>query len=418
MRYARHLAVLATSLVIIATASVLWPTPQTDTAPATIGDAPPVCITLAAVGDLLMHMPVVHSAYDSNTGRYDFREIFAPVVSYLSYPNYTIANLETRLAGATWGYYGYPLFNTPAELACNLRDAGVDLLATANNHSLDMGWDGIVNTLDNIDAAGLAHIGTYRSAAEKATPFIVNVHGIKLAFLNYTASTNGLPVPPGKEFAVNLLDPAAVIAEAEAARNLGADLVIAVLHFGVEYQRWPSEDQRRLATELCAHGVDVIIGSHPHVVQPVERITVQRGSKTHQCVVAYSLGNFISNQRWRYSDSGIILYLEIKKTPEGTGVGGINYLPVWVQKRMEDGRWRYRILPAQPDILAAAGTRLSPAEEARLAEVWEEITAHLNNPAQRILPYGTSVSTGSPGGHFPARPETSCKSQGSGRPGT
>jgi len=417
MRYVRRFAALTIALAMIVAASLFWPGPETDTAPTTGADPQPVRILLAAVGDLLMHMPVVNSAYDRDTGGYDFSGMFAPVTSYLSCADYTIANLETRLAGPAGGYHGYPLFNTPAELARDLREAGIDLLATANNHSLDMGWDGIVKTLHNIEAAGLAHVGTYRAPSEKATPFIADVRGIKLAFLNYTATTNGLPIPPGKEFAVNLLDPATVIAEADAARKLGADLVVAVLPFGLEYQRQPGEDQRRLAHELCASGVDVIIGSHPHVVQPIERVTVQRGGQPYTCVIAYSLGNFISNQRWRYSDSGIILYLDIEKTDEGTFVRGVSYLPVWVQKRMNGTRCEYRVLPVHPDVSSAARNQLLPEEQRRLAEVWEEVTTHLSNPAAGILPYGTPAATDCQDGRSPVKYETFYKSRDNGRPG-
>ncbi|MCL6560965.1 MAG: CapA family protein [Firmicutes bacterium] len=341
-----------------------------------------------------MHLPVVDSTYDLKTGAYNFSQLFSPVAPYLKRADYTVVNLETRLAGPTHGYHGYPLFNTPADLAQHLQKAGVDLVATANNHSLDMGWDGIVSTLDNLDAAGLSHVGTYRSEAEKLKPFLVNVKGIKLAFLNYTASTNGLPLPPGKEFSVNLLDPAAVTAEAQAARNQGADLVIAVLHWGNEYQRYPDEPQRQLATNLFVYGVDIIIGSHPHVVQPIERITVQRDGASRDCIVAYSLGNFVSAQDWRYSDSGVILYLQIEKSDTGTFVRSVQYLPVWVQTRYVAGRERYRVLPVHPAINPATDIPLNQKNRERMTQVWEELLPHLNKPAQGIVPYKSqAVST-------------------------
>ncbi|MEW6193023.1 MAG: CapA family protein [Bacillota bacterium] len=347
---------------------------------------PATRVTIAAVGDLLMHMPVVNSARDLQTGGYDFSRIFAPVKPYLKSPDYTVANLETRLAGPSHGYRGFPYFNTPADLARDLRDTGVDLLSTANNHSLDFGWRGIVATLDNLDAAGVAHVGTYRSPGEK-TPFLADIRGIKVAFLNYTATTNGLPLPPGKEFAVNLLNPEAVAADARAARRQGADLVAAVLHFGVEYQRHPDEAQRELAARLCTNGVDVIISSHPHVVQPIEKITVTRDGDPHTCVVAYSLGNFISNQRWRYSDSGIILYLHLEKDRTRTRVRGVEFLPLWVQRAQAAGRWQFRVLPVHPMIDPATDIPLTAADKKRMSQVWEELCAHLKKPAQGILPY-------------------------------
>ncbi len=385
---------------------------QRQTAP-TLQPAPnqAVRITVAAAGDLLMHNTVVNSAYDSATRHYDFSPEFAAIAPYLSSPDYTIANLETRLAGPSFGYAGYPRFNSPAELAQAVREAGVDLLSTANNHSLDMGWPGIVNTLNNLDAAGMAHIGTYRTPAEKASPLIVDVRGIKLAWLNYTATTNGLSLPPGKGFALNLLSPEAVAAEAREARRGGADLVLAMIHFGNEYQRYPDANQRQIASQLAASGVDVIINSHPHVVQPIEVLSVQRDDgRTHNCIVAYSLGNLIADQRWRYSDSGIILYLDIVKDQAGTRVQGASYLPVYVQKSTTAGRLRFRVLPVSPAIPVAADNSLTAADKTRMAQVWAELTAHLNDPGHGISPYQAQPAANSvslllrPAQQFPAGP--------------
>jgi poly-gamma-glutamate synthesis protein (capsule biosynthesis protein) len=350
-----------------------------------------VRITVAAVGDLLMHLPIVNSVHDEPTDSYNFGAVFAPVSVYLSAADYTLANLETRLAGPANGYRGYPRLNTPADLAYYLRAAGVDLVATANNHSLDMGWDGIVATLDTLDGCGLAHVGTYRSAEEKAIPLIVDVGGVRLGILNYTASTNGLPVPPGKDFAVNVISPGAIEAEARAARAWGADLVVAILHFGDEYQRRPDADQRRLVEELVRNGVDVIVGAHSHVVQPIERISVPRDGKPYSAVVAYSLGNFLSNQRDRYRDSGIILYLEIEKSEQGTTVQGVRYLPVWVQKRQAEESLSFRILPVHPQISPATDVTPSAADQQRMDQVWREMSAQLNNPAADIRPVDAKV---------------------------
>ncbi|MEW6574485.1 MAG: CapA family protein [Bacillota bacterium] len=381
------LVILAVTLTVTAVCASVFLWPPKKLAPATWKHEPEVHVNIAAAGDLLMHMPLVNSVRELETGKYNFSQVFAPITSYLKLPDYTVANLETRLAGPAYGYRGYPLFNTPADLAQHLRSSGIDMVTTANNHSLDCGWRGIVTTLDNLDAAGLAHTGTYRSPAEKAAPFTVNIRGIRIAFLNYTATTNGLPLPKGKPFAVNILDPQAVIEEAYAARKQGADVVVAMLHFGAEYQRHPDESQRELAARLCANGVDVIIGSHPHVVQPIEIVTVNRDGDLRTCVVAYSLGNFVSNQRQRYADSGIILYLHIVKGTAGTSVRGVEYLPVWVQRSNVSGRWQFRVLPVTPAIPVSTDPALTTADKQRMAQVWEELFTHLNNPAQGVLPY-------------------------------
>ena len=346
----------------------------------------PVRITLAAAGDVMMHMPIVESAYDKETKSYDFAPLFAPVAPYLRGADYALANLETRLAAPGRKFSGYPRFNSPAELAEQLRAAGIGLLATANNHSLDMGWEGVVSTLQALDNCGLAHVGTYRSPEEKATPLMVNVRGVRLGILNYAGATNGLPIPAGKEFAVNLLTPEAIQAEANAARAMGADLVIALLHFGNEYSRKPEAGQRELAKQFIANGVDVIIGSHAHVVQPIEKITVMRGGKPYQGVVAYSLGNFISNQRERYRDSGIILYLQIEKNGRETSVTRISYLPVWVQKSGPINAARFRIVPVHGQIPAASDLPLTDKDRGRMQQVWEELTEQLNDKEAGIGP--------------------------------
>lgn len=367
----------------------LWPAKTL--APGVWKHDPSIRITVAAVGDLLMHLPLVNSVKNVETGRYDFSRIFAPINPYLKFPDYTVANLETKLAGSKYGYRGYPLFNTPVDLAEHLRNSGVDLVTTANNHTLDYGWDGIVATLDNLDAAELAHTGTYRNPAEKTVPFIAEIRGVRIAFLNYTATTNGLPLPKGKPFAVNILNLRAVAEETYAARKQGADLVVAMLHFGAEYQRRPDESQRRLAADLFAAGVDAIIGTHPHVVQPIEKVTVNRDGDLHTCIAAYSLGNFVSDQRYRYADSGIVLYLHIEKAAGKTSILGVEYLPFWVHRSSASGRWQFRVLPVHPEIAPETDLPLTTTDEQRIAQVWEELFAHLNNPAQGIIPYSENT---------------------------
>jgi len=332
----------------------------------------PLRITIAFTGDFLMHVPIGNSVYDSEEGTYDFGSVFEPVRPWLESADYTVANLETRLAGRERGYHGFPRFNTSADLATHIKNAGIDLLATANNHCLDWGYDGIVATLDNIDNAGLGRMGTYKSPDEKLIPFMAEINGIKVAFLNYTERTNGLVISREHSYAYNLLEADAVIYEAELARENGADIVVAVLHYGNEYQRNPSTFQRTVSREICEGGVDAVIGAHPHVVQPVEWIDVERDGSTRQCLVAYSLGNFVSCQRERYRDAGIILYLEIEKFEGETVITGVSYLPVWVQKAYSGGRSRWRVLPVHPDIEPVTEFELSEWDRSRLEQVWED----------------------------------------------
>jgi poly-gamma-glutamate synthesis protein (capsule biosynthesis protein) len=259
-------------------------------------------------------------------------------------------------------------------------------VATANNHSLDYGWEGITKTLDKLDAAGLAHVGTARSSKERSVPFIANVRGIKIAFLNYTASLNGFTVPADHPYAVNVLDPEQVTRDAALARVYGADLVIALLHYGNEYEREPSAEQVEVSRDLLSHGVDVIIGSHPHVVQPITHIFEFSGLRVTDKYIIYSLGNFVSAQRWRYSDSGIIAYLHIEKRDLRTYVTGISYLPVYVQQGMLSGRTAYRVLPVLPGLEPATDVSLTSADRQRMSAVWEELRPLLYSPNEGISP--------------------------------
>ena len=359
------------------------PEPESSTTTTTA----PIHITVAAVGDVLPHMPILNSVRDPQTGSYDFGPVFAPIAPYLARPDYTLVNLETRFAGPEPGYSGYPRLNSPAELAYALKGAGVDLLATANNHSLDLGWDGITGTLDRLDAAGLAHVGTYRSMEEKRVPFIADIRGIRVAFLNYTASLNGL-IPPEehKAYAVNILDADTVAVDAATARLWGADVVIALLHFGEEYERQPSEEQLDISQEILSRGVDVIIGSHPHVVEPIAHVVQYASWKVTDKYVAYSLGNFISAQRWRYSDSGLVAYVHLEKRGFRTFVTGVSYLPVYVQRAVEEAPVRYRVLPVLPGVEPQTDVPPTDAEKRRMAEVWEELRDQLYRPDENIAP--------------------------------
>jgi poly-gamma-glutamate capsule biosynthesis protein CapA/YwtB (metallophosphatase superfamily) len=377
--------VVATTLSPSKTEAALEPSSTTTTT------EPPIDITIAAVGDVLTHMPIVDSVRDPTTGSYDFWPVFKPIAPYLTMADYAVANLETRLAGPEFKYSGYPLFNSPGELADALRYAGIDLVGTANNHSLDMGLVGLANTLDRLDKAGLSHVGTYRSLEEKTTPFIVDIQGVKVAFLNYTSYLNGQGVAEEqKEYAVNMLDVDEVAREAMIARMWGADIVIALLHYGNygdEYARQPSASQVDMSGEILRHGgVDVILGTQPHVVQPIAHIFDFSSWRANDKYVAYSLGNFVSNQRWRYSDSGLIAYVHIQKKGMRASVTGISYLPVYVQRSTEQSTVRYRVLPVLPGSQPETDTALTTAEEERMAQVWEELRALLYRPDENIEP--------------------------------
>ncbi|MBC7104408.1 MAG: CapA family protein, partial [Firmicutes bacterium] len=257
---------------------------------------------------------------------------------------------------------------------------------TANNHSLDMGVEGVEATLRHLRDAGLITLGTWASPEEAATPVVCEVRGVRIGFLNYTQSLNGLVPPPDRPYLVGRLDEEArVAADLERLRLANVDLVVAYVHFGTEYRRQPDEYQRAVARRLGAAGVDVILGSHPHVVQPMESWTVVRDGRECRVFAAYSLGNFVSNQRWRHSDCGIILNLWVEKElPAGPArLVRVAYEPVWVHRFSGAGGPGYRVLPVREalELAPAEGAPVLTAEDyGRLRQVWEDLTALLGPP--------------------------------------
>ncbi len=343
-----------------------------------------VTVSLALVGDIMVHTDLLASAYNRQSGDYSFRESFAEVKPYLSSADLTIGNLETTLGGRELGFTGYPKFNSPPEILAALREAGFDILTTANNHAMDTGWDGVLNTLKCLDAEGIKHTGTFSSAAERAKILLEDINGIKTAVLAYTYGTNGLPVPKGKEDLVNLFDREQVREDIARAKEEEADIVLVSLHFGVEYRRIPGEEEIKLADELFRFGADIVIGSHPHVLQPMVRKDRLEGSEG--LFTAYSMGNFISGQKGQYRDSGVILNLKLEKD---LALGKIRlaeagYIPVWVHHYREKGRIKVRVVAVEKairDYQQGLDQTLTAQDYARLQQVWQEITGLLSEPA-------------------------------------
>lgn len=350
-------------------------------------------VTVAIAGDVLTNKNVLRSLPEAGPGAYDFGPIFAPIAPYLRAADFAVVNLETRLAGPERGYSSFPRFNTPDPLAAALRNAGVDLTANANNHALDMGWEGLARTVDVLEAAGLGSIGTYRTQAERDTPYVVDVGGIDLCFSSYTTITNGIPLPQGRPYALALLDPAVVAADSARARAAGADLVIAIIHWGVEYARRPSLALQTLSETLLRDcGVDAIVAGHPHVVQPIERVTVS-ASVTGGRYAVYSMGNFMSGMSTRYSDGGMVVYLRIEMRDGAAWVDGIQYLPVYMQRGISGGRMNYRVLPVLPGLIPESDLPLTARDKAKLAEIWRDTKGLVDDPSIGVTALdGSSLS--------------------------
>jgi poly-gamma-glutamate capsule biosynthesis protein CapA/YwtB (metallophosphatase superfamily) len=272
-------------------------------------------VTLAAVGDILVHDTVYNSAYVGD-GKYNFNPMFELVKPYLTKADITMANQETMIGGTEIGVSSYPSFNSPYEVGDALKANGVDLVTIANNHTLDRGEKAILNALNHWDDIGLQYTGSYRDVEDSIEIRTITKNGITLSFLSYTYGTNGIPVPDGKDYLVNMIELEKIKADIKEAEGI-SDVVVVSLHFGNEYQRLPSEQQTTLAKEVANAGADIIIGHHPHVLQPVDWIERDNGEKTF---IVYSLGNFISGQRWDYKDIGGILQLTVEKVTKGEDV--------------------------------------------------------------------------------------------------
>lgn len=258
------------------------------------------------LGDIMSHKPQVDAAWDGKQKKHDFKPVFDAVSSYFKGADLVIGNLETTFGGEP--YTGYPTFSSPDILASDLRDVGVDILTTANNHTCDRGNKGVIRTLDILDGVGIRSTGSFRSEEDyrMRNPLVIDTLGVKIAFLAYTYGTNGIPFfEPVK---VNLIDTIAIKNDLEKVKALGADFIIASMHWGIEYSLTPSGDQKKEAQWLADNGVDAIVGMHPHVVQPSDTLLSSGGKSVP---VVYSLGNFISNQYQPYTRLGKMLSMQI-----------------------------------------------------------------------------------------------------------
>ncbi len=328
--------------------------------------------TICIVGDLMCHSTQFNYA-KVDADSFDFTGVFKEVKSYLADADLTIGNLETVIAGENKGYSGYPYFNAPDDFVYALKDAGFDLLITANNHALDQGWEGVKRTIDVINENKIHRTGTFTSQKDQDSIRIFQINSIKIAILAYSENTNGVFIPKGKNFIINLIDEEKVKQDIIQAKNKNVDLILVHLHYGSEYNREPSDYQKDVVQKIIEAGADIIIGGHPHVIQPFDFFKTN-DSKIDSGFVAYSLGNFISNQRWRYSDAGVILNIQISKNilNDSVFISEVNYLPTWVFKgNTEKGR-EYIILPSQSEYSDSIYTYLTSNDEKLMKEAFED----------------------------------------------
>ena len=299
-------------------------------------------LRLLFAGDIMQHDSQIKAAYDPLSATYDYSSCFQYIQPLIQQADLAVANLELTLAGAP--FKGYPQFSAPDELAVALKDAGFDILVTANNHSLDRRKAGLERTIATLDSLALLHTGTFRDSLERALhyPLLVKKNGFTLSLLNYTYGTNGIPV--SKPNMVNFIDTLAIEQDMLKAKSQEPDVIMVFMHWGNEYQSYPSAQQKRLARFCIDKGASLVIGSHPHVIQPME------WSKNRNHLVAYSLGNLVSGQQSRYRDGGALLWVELERvaqdTTTTTQIRDAGYELAWVY-RDEGTPKKYYLLPAK-----------------------------------------------------------------------
>lgn len=300
-------------------------------------ETPPAVLTLAAVGDNLLHNTVYQSAQTADG--YDFLPLYQYVAPLIAQADIAFVNQEAPMSGAAPS--SYPSFNSPQEAGRDLVALGFDVINLANNHMMDKGGQAVLNTLAYLSTLDCATIGAYSSSEERQTPVILKRNGITAGFIGYTYGTNGIPLPKSQPDLVSLIDTDRMTQEITALRSQ-CDFVIVSMHWGNEYQLTPTAEQQQLAQLLADLNVDIIIGTHPHVIQPAQWLEASDAS--HQTFVVYSLGNFISSQSRTNTMLGGLFTARLQKTSDGEcSVEAVGLLPLVTH--FEAGAKNYRVYP-------------------------------------------------------------------------
>lgn len=333
-------------------------------------------VKISFVGDLMVHQPQLDNSYMKETKLHDFEKVFEPIKPYLEKSDFTIGNLETVFGGSEIGYTDYPRFNSPDRFGLALKNAGFDLLTTANNHSNDKDEEGILRTINLLEYLEIDNVGTYSNQNKRDNIYIKQINNITFAFLSYTYGTNGIAVPKGKEYLINIMSEKLIKSDIEKAKLLNPDFIIVMPHMGNEYEDYPKDVFKKWVNFILNEGADVVIASHPHVLQPVEFIEME--NEARNCFVAYSMANFISSQRTKPRESGLILNLSFEKTTnEKPFLKSVSYVPTWVKFVNKAGIAQIQVIPVIETIKNYnAGTLVDLRQKDinRVIEVYKETT--------------------------------------------
>lgn len=312
-----------------------------------LGDNPTA--ELLFVGDAMQHQAQLDRAKELGNGKgYDYSDCFTLIAPEITAADYAVCNLEVPLGGGP-SYSGYPCFSAPDSYAVALKDAGFDMCLTANNHCLDRRDKAARRTIHALDSLGIDHIGTFYSAKdrEERVPFIKNIKGINVGFLNYTYGTNG--IPPQGNIEVALIERNKISKEIEKTRKAGAELVVVTMHWGVEYVLLPNKYEKEWANFLVDQGVDMIIGGHPHVIQPMEIIHSDKHKKN--ILLVYSLGNFISNMKTADTRGGALVRARIGRDENGKAIFKDADYDIFFSAKPEGGKSNFKVYPSHKENL-------------------------------------------------------------------
>ena len=302
--------------------------------------------TIVFAGDAMQHQRQLDAAHSS--AGYNYDQCFEDIAPWVSEADYAVVNLETPLGEKN--FTGYPCFNSPKEYAAALKNAGFDLFLTANNHTLDRRDAGLKQTIATLDSLHVDHIGTYmnRDARNSALPFIKEINNFKVAFLNYTYGTNG--ISPREPVVVDLIDKTLITNDIKNARDAGAEIVVVTIHWGIEYVLLPPAQVKQLADFLCKQDVDMVIGGHPHVIQPME---IRDNPTTgRQVLLVYSMGNLISGMRTRDTRGGAMVKATLQRDDNGKAYfSEAQYMPHFtIPGTSPENNFRVVLIPENEDI--------------------------------------------------------------------
>jgi poly-gamma-glutamate capsule biosynthesis protein CapA/YwtB (metallophosphatase superfamily) len=342
-----------------------------------------VTVSVSVVGDIMCHS-VQYNYARVSADSFDFNPVFAEIKSYLKQSDFLFGNLETVTAGEQKRYSGYPLFNSPDAFISALNNAGFDLLTTANNHALDRGEQGIRRTIDEMKLNHMDYTGTFLSEKDRDSIRIYNIKGIRIALLAYTYGTNGIPVPKGKKYLLNIIDTTVIRNDIKLTREKGADIVLIYFHFGDENQRFPNSYQKEIVNKSIAAGADIIIGGHTHVLQPVS-FYKPNNTELDTGFVIYSMGNFVSNQRWRFSDGGAVLSFSLTKNFDHKSVhlDKVEYLPIWVFRGFTESGKQYIIIPSESALMDSSYSFLTPYDRKMAIQSFNDTRGILTRISQK-----------------------------------